>query len=81
MKIHIEKTDSGTWKVLLNTGERTYSCTTNNSLAVDTALDDDYEYSEGSGKFYETRGQALFALAEEVLQKNDVEMIVPYIII
>ena len=81
MKIHIEKIDSGTWKVLLNTGERTYSCTTNNSVAVDTALDDDYDYSDYCGAIYETRGQALFALAEEVLQKNDVEMLIPYIII
>ena len=65
-RIHTSFSGYGQWKVSIRFRNNWYSCTTNNSMAIDRMNDDDIDHE----RYYVTTKQALIALWDECKSKN-----------
>lgn len=65
----IEKTGYGHWRVTIKYRNKTYSCTTTNSMAVDATSYEEWE--RHSGHFYPTCKKGYETLYDECLQANN----------
>lgn len=66
--IYSKKIGAGQWVISAEVNNRILSTTTTNSMAIDCAFDNDYDFCDG---FYESQDQAKLALLNQIIRDNE----------
>jgi phage-related protein len=70
-----KKTGYGHFYISIDFDGHEVGTTTTNTLAIDAAFDDCYDDVDNSGRYYENRLEAQEELVNEILRKNDIELL------
>lgn len=73
-----KQTSHGRFDVYIEIDGKTLSASTTNTMAIDAAFDENYDDSDNTGRFFETREEAQKALVDEILRANPEEFTYKY---
>jgi hypothetical protein len=66
-----KQTGYGRFEVSIEFDNVTYKISTNNTMAIDAAFDDDYNDENNLGRYYVTQEEAQASLANDIINHND----------
>jgi hypothetical protein len=69
-----KQTGYGIFEVSIEFENVTYKISTNNTMAIDAAFDDDYNDDNNLGRYYVTQEEAQASLANDIINHYDLEI-------
>jgi hypothetical protein len=69
-----KQTGYGRFEVSIEIENVTYKISTNNTMAIDAAFDDDYNDENNLGRYYVTQEEAQASLANDIILEHDLDM-------